>query len=187
MTKTILFLFMIAGSLNVQAQTIKSDCAPAETQVLANPTFFNQVAQGKLMSSDCTAGPDNKLFSVMTINVPTGVESYLVVTERKGLTVASKPLFVSLPLGFDAFPMMVNKAQRLLFIKNEAGKPYAIYLNIQTGPNASRLGRWELDLEKKKLIENQQRFWMMNAGRLPKIFEEKGQWRANIDGKTVTL
>jgi|GEM_PF-5666753 len=185
--KLLIFL-CLSFSIQVFAQGIKSDCSPAESQVLSNPTFFSQIAEGKMLASDCTVGPHNRLYAVLVINVASGVESYLIAVERKGFTVAAKPSFVSRPLGFDAFPMLVNKDRRLIFIKNETlPKIVAVYMNIQTGPNATRLGRWELDVDAQKLMEIQNRFWPMNAGRVPVLFQKDGEWLATIDKKTVKL
>jgi len=184
------FIFaLLFFAFNVQAQRIQSDCLPAESLIITSPAFVEQVAgPGRLLASDCTDGPGGKLFVVMVINVPAGVESYLLVFGRKGLTVQSKPLFKSQPLGFDAFPMLVNERRRLLFVKNENGsKTVAIYMNIQTGPATTRLGRWDLDLANSKLSEHLQRAWPMDAGRIPKIHKHDNAWRALIGKRSVEL
>lgn len=184
------FAFWLPVLASANTVIKKTECSPSERMILSHPEFLKSVGNsGKLMASDCATLPEGKMGVVLILNASSGVESYFIVFERRGFTVASKPVFVSPALGFDTFPVQVGQDRRLLFVKpdRDHSKLVTLYMNIQTGPSATRLGRYELDLSSLKLSEDPRKFWMIEAGRVPKIVRQKNDWQVEIEKKTFNL
>jgi hypothetical protein len=175
------------------ALVMKSDCTPAELKALQGPDILNQfVLKGSVLALDCTPiglTPEREVLLVTQVfNAPGGYEAYLSVFERKGLHDSTIATFKSAMLGFSLLPVLYKGEQRLLFVQPspEKGK-LTIYLNVQSGPSATRFARWELNWTKFALVEVPGRYWPLEVGIMPKIYDEKGKWRALIDTRSVEI
>lgn len=172
---------------------VKSDCTPAELKVLRTPAIVAQfVTKGRVVNEDCTPvviSPERSVLAVVQVfNTPTGYESYLSIFERKGFAETSAATFKSSMLGFDLFPMLVENNHRLIFIHPASDKTKVVlFLNVQISPNSSRLTRFELALEKFNLTETPGRGWPIEAGVLPKIYDDGGLMRALMESRAVEL
>ncbi len=181
--------------LNVHAVpvVVQSDCTPAELKLLKAPGIVNQfVNKGLVVSEDCaplSVSPERQVLAVLQVfNTSGGYESYLSIFERKGFVESSAATFKSSMLGFDVFPVLVKGNHRLLFIHPSSDKTkIVLYLNVQVSPNSSRLSRWELALEQLVLSEVTARSWSIEAGVLPKIYEDGGVLRALMESRAVEL
>jgi len=188
-----LILILLSALHGARAQTIQSDCTPAEVKALQSAEVINQfVSQGKVHTHDCTPvkpAPDKEyLLAFHVFNARGGYESYMSLFERKGFNEKSVALFKSTMIGFDMFPLLVGKAHRLMFVHTHSDKAkLVLYLNPQLSPSASKLARWEYSYERKQLIEVLNRFWLMEAGVLPKIYDDRGTHRALIESRSVEL
>ena len=189
--KLIAAVILCAG-LGAGAQVIQSDCTPAELKILQSPDIVNQFTRGKMMAQDCTplkSSPEKEMLLVAhVVNAAGGYESYLSLFERKGFTEQAVPIFKSALIGFDIFPVLNNMVHRLLFVHPSSDKlKLVMYLNLQIAPATSKLSRWEYTYDKKELVEAANKYWMLEAGVMPKIYDEKGVFRALIESRSVEL
>lgn len=191
--KAVLILALIALAGTAQANVIKSDCTPAEMKVLQHANILTQfISRGRILAQDCvpvTLSPERQVLLVAhVLNSPTGYETYLALFERKGFSESSTATFKSSLLGFDLFPVLFKGNQRLVFVHPSSDKTkIAAYLNVQQAPGSSKLARWELALDKYTLTEQTNRYWPLEAGIMPKIYDDKGVYRALIESRSVEL
>lgn len=178
----------------VSAQTIVSDCTPAEVKTLQSSAMLEQVVAGgaRVQTLDCTPikpQPDKEyLLALYTLNTKGGYESYLTLFERMGFGDKSVVQFKSTLIGFDLFPVWVNKVHRLMFVHPSSDRTkLVLYLNPQIAPAATKFARWEYSYDKKELIEILNRYWLVEAGILPKIYDDRGTFRALIESRSVEL
>lgn len=185
-------IWLFAFLLSAQAQIIQSDCSASEQKALQSPEFINQfVLQGSLSGQDCTPVklPDKELLLINVVaSTLSGTESYIALYNRPGFNEKSAALFKSFALGFDTFPILVKNAQRLVFVLPSSDKnKLVLYLVLQTGPAAVRLGRWEYSYATQELHEVTTRVWGFEAGVMAKVYEDKDAWRALIEVRSVEL
>ncbi len=184
-------LILCAGPV-LQAQVIQSDCTPAEIKILQSPDIVSQFVKGKMMAQDCTplkSAPEKEMLLVAhVVNAAGGYESYMSLFERKGFTEKATPIFKSSLIGFDIFPVLNNMVHRLLFVHPTSDKvKLVMYLNLQIAPGTSKLSRWEYTYAQKELVEAANKYWMLEAGIMPKIYDEKGVYRALLESRSVEL
>jgi hypothetical protein len=166
------------------AQTIQSDCAPAELKIV--PTL------GKFTAWDCTpvkVDPEKEqILIAAVVNGPTGLESSIFLYDRKGFSGQATPAFKSPTIGYDAFPVLLNQVYRLIFVHPSSDRSRLVfYANFQTGPAATHFARWEFSYENKEIKEGGNRTWALDAGVLPKIYEERGTFRALLGSRSVEM
>lgn len=189
----IIVLILALFGCGLAAEPITSDCTPAEQKVMATPEFAALFERtGRLVAKDCTVtkgpAPDTEMLLVAVVgNSATGYESFLGLFDRKTFSAAAKPVFKSPIMGFDMFPMLVNQKYRLLFVHPSSDKNRLVfYVNAQTGPSSSRFSRWEYVFETKAFSEIA-KIWMIEAGTLPKIYDDNGTHRALLGARSVEI
>ncbi len=185
------FLWLLSLSCGWADAQIQSDCSAPEKKHLQALGFVSQyVLQGSISAQDCTPvkmGERELLLINVVANTKSGLESYVALYDRAGFSDKAAPVFKSAALGFDTFPVLVKNVQRLAFVHPSTDKArIVLFMSIQTGPAATRLARWELNLDKKELLETT-RAWNFEAGILAKIYQDKESWRALIDIRSVEL
>ena len=189
----LMVLLLMVGASHARAELIKSDCTTAELKILQSPEILNHfVLKGEMLTQDCTpvkVPPDKEYLLVATvINAQGGYQSYLSLFDRKGLNDKAVPFFKSAMMSFDMFPVQVNKVHRLIFVHPSSDKAkLVLFVNLQISPAATKLSRWEFSYETKELVETANRFWLLEAGVLPKIYDDTGVFRALLDSRAVEL
>jgi hypothetical protein len=173
------------------AEKAQSDCKAIEMKTLRNNAVVDTVSNGaKLVAYDCTVVKSGKgsekLLVLYHLDSAAGVESRFAVFNRAGLAPSSRPLFTSDSLGFDSFFMVAAGRHRMLFVVPGSGK-IRVYTTTQTDANTNRFAAHELDMSERTFKDVPDHAWPVSAGRQIKIFKEKGQWRAVVNGKIVDL
>lgn len=189
---TFLLIWVWGFAVTVRAassdEKIQSDCTASEMRVLRNKDILQQVAaESKVQNQDCTILKD-KILAVYVLNDSDGVESYLAVFAREGLSVKSKLVFKSEPLGWASHPLLAKGKRRLVFVVPpvKADETF-VYTNTQTGPSAAEFKKWKINLNKKSILPVEGHAFPLDLGQRPQIFVEKGKWRAVVKGKLVDL
>jgi hypothetical protein len=184
---------ILVFSATAAANPVQSDCTAAELKALLAPGITSQfVSRGQTLTQDCapvTVSPERQVLLVAKVfNSGGGYEAYLSLFERKGFSETATAVFKSFMLGFDLFPVQVNKNVRLAFVHPATDKSkIVLFMNVQSGPAASRFARWELTLDKMGLTEVPNRYWPLEAGIVPKVYDDGGTFRALIDSRSVEL
>lgn len=166
------------------AQTIQSDCTPPEQKAISSI--------GKFTTWDCTpvkVNPESEQLLIAAVtNGASGLEGAILLFDRKNFSAKSAPVFKSPTLGYDLFPMLLEQKYRLVFLHPSSDRAHLImYLNFQTAPNATHFSRWEFSFENKEIKEGGNRTWPLEAGVLPKIYEERGSYRALLESRSVEM
>lgn len=182
-------LFLFSSFAAMAAGGIQSDCKLEEMRVLRNKAVVGQIAsEATLTGLDCAPIKDGKLVTIYSVSGAGGLEVYLAVFSRKTLALKATPIFKSESIAFDAFPILAKGKKRLIFVMPAPdGKKLEFYINAQTAPNENQFLKYELNMEKKALSRVPNHAWPAPGSSVPKIFSEKGKWRAILKGKIVDL
>jgi hypothetical protein len=178
-----------------RADVSKTDCTPKDKAVLESAQFvagLNSAAL-KLLRYDCVnlnvADHASSFVLVAVVATARGPEAQLAWFDRKTFKSAASNLAKTTePLGVDAFPISVSGSPRLGFAlpKLEQNR-LGFYVNVQTAPDVTRLIRFDLDMKSKSFHESNNRIWLVEAGVLPKIYQDGDAWRALIVNRSVEL
>ena len=189
---TLLGLSLFSSSLWA-ADTPQSDCPKPEVKALKSKKILDQItADAKVTAIDCTnvavGKGGGKLLVIYTLTGENGVSSHFAVFNRGGLSPDAKPLFLSDSLGFDSQLMVAKGKKRMLFVM--PGSPEGkldVYAVIQTDANNVKFGKYQIDLHSKGMTADQEKSWKIDRFVQPKIYVEKGVWKAILKGKIVEL
>lgn len=191
--RRILQLVLISFSPGLwAADSIQSDCTKPELKALKHKKILEQISpDAKLNAVDCTvlgAGKVEKLLTIYSMDTADGVETRVATFARGGLNPEAKPQFRSESLGFDSYLMVAHGRKRMLFVlPGGDGKSIAFYTNTQTDANNTQLLKHNLNLHEKTLSQDSDHAWKIDPGIQPKIYSEKGKWKAILKGKIVDL
>lgn len=185
-------IFLLMFSLPTFANTpFSNDCTPAELKTVEAAEIVAQLVRGSMVSKDCAAlkgaGDREVLVVAMVGNSATGYDSYVAFFDRKTFAPTAKLEAKSAILGFDLFPILFNQKNRLIFVHPASDASRAVlYLNVQASPATTRFSRWEYMFEPKTFTEGQ-KIWMIDAGILPKIYEDGPSTRALLGTRSVEI
>ena len=186
------FLFFSHFAL---ANALKTDCTPKDKAIVESAKFLSDFYPGalKLLHYDCVnlnVPDDGSSFVLVAVfSTAQGPEAQMAWFDRKTFKGGASSLAKTTdPLGIDVFPLAVNGGSRLGFAlpKPEQSR-LGIYVNVQTAPEVTRLIRFDLDLKSKSFNESNSRVWLLEAGVLPKIYQDGDVWRALIVNRSVEL
>jgi hypothetical protein len=167
-------------------------CGPIVSSLIRSVPIVNSIASGASVQADeCVpvkAGAEIYLINLVVLDDPkSGMQSRILIFKEKGLSVNSRPVFLSAALGLDSFPIQFNGQNRMLLILASDRQSVRMLLNTQTGPHANLLAEWTFDFAQKSFKPIANRKWMIDSNHFPKAIKQKNIWHLQLDDKIIDL
>jgi len=169
-----------------------ASCGPIVSNIIRSAPIVDQMAPGALVqANECVSaqiGADHYLLNIVVLDDrKSGMQSRLLIFNEKGLSVNSRPIFLSGSLGLDSFPIMTDGKERMIVFLATSGSTIRFLLNTQSGPHANQFGEWTFDFDKRSLKANSDRQWTIESTRFPRLSKTANGWQVQIEGKTIDL